>query len=146
MPTIGNTTFATGLRPFEVELENGEIRQVLAPSLDSAITGVFPSAVIRAQRGTDFDPADPPEVTALVPNTAQIGDPNFTLHVQGTGFREGDEILWNGNPEPTTFVSDTELTTEVNMATAEVAMPIPVAVLSFGVITSNALTFTLTPA
>jgi hypothetical protein len=55
-------------------------------------------------------------------------------------------ILWNGSPEATTVVSDTELTTEVNMATAEVAMAIPVAVQTLSGQVSNTLTFDLQPA
>jgi hypothetical protein len=84
-----------------------------------------------------------PTVSALVPSTAALGAPSFTLHVQGAGFLPGAVILWNGSPEPTTFVSASELTTLVNMATAQVAIPIPVAVQIAGLVT-NSLTFTLT--
>jgi hypothetical protein len=85
----------------------------------------------------------PPVVTALEPDTAALGSPSFTLHVLGTGFALDAVILWNGSEEPTTYVSDTELTTEVNMATAVVAITLPVAVTQGGV-TSNAVDFTLT--
>ena len=103
----------------------------------------------------DWKPADilgwsgveAPTATSLVPPTATIGDPDFTLHVHGTGFTEGAVILWNGGREPTTFVSATEVTTGVNMATAQFPMPIPVAVeLADGVIMTNELTFDLLPA
>jgi hypothetical protein len=87
-----------------------------------------------------------PVVTALVPPSAVLGSANFTLHVQGTNFTPGARILWNGAPEPTTFVSPTELTTGVNMATAQVAMPIPVSVEIPDVLVTNALTFTLLAA
>jgi len=86
-----------------------------------------------------------PTVTALVPATATIGDPNFTLHVQGTGFTPGSVILWNGGREATVFVSATELTTGVNMATATTAVPIPVAVEVGEVLVTNSLTFNLLP-
>jgi hypothetical protein len=85
-----------------------------------------------------------PVLTSLVPDTAVLGDPNFTLHVHGTGFADDATILWNGSPEPTTVVSPTEVTTGVNMATAAVAMPIPVAVQNGNGAQSNTLTFTLT--
>jgi hypothetical protein len=86
---------------------------------------------------------EPPMLTALDPSSATLGDPDLTLRVFGTGFAPDAVILWNGSPEPTVFVSATELTTGVNMATAEVAMPIPVAVRSGGGIESAPLTFTL---
>ena len=88
----------------------------------------------------------PPVLSALVPASARLGDPNFTLHVQGSGFRTGAVILWNGLPEPTTVVSATEVTTGVNMATAEVVMAIPVVVQIASGDVSNTLTFDLQPA
>ena len=101
----------------------------------------------------DGDPYPPPPdleaprvTTSLTPASAQLGDPPFTLHVNGTGFVQTDTILWNGSPEPTTFVSDTELTTGVDMTTAQVAMPIPVSVRTFIGSVSNELTFDLLPA
>jgi hypothetical protein len=88
-----------------------------------------------------------PVATALAPSFAKIGDPTFTLHVTGSGFRPDSVILWNGSPEPTTVVSPTELTTVVNMATAQVAMAIPVVVRGpLGTPVSNALTFDLQAA
>ena len=90
------------------------------------------------------DEALAPVLTSLVPDTAALGLPSFTLRVRGTGFRDGDAILWNGGKEPTTFVSDTELTTGVNMETASVAVPIPIAVETATGAVSNVLTFTLT--
>jgi hypothetical protein len=98
-------------------------------------------------------PASPPQVASvlqpavasLVPASAKLGDPNFTLRVLGTKFSAQSVILWNGSPEPTTFVSATEVTTAVNMATAQVAMPIPVKVRTF-TLESNAVSFDLQAA
>lgn len=88
----------------------------------------------------------PPVLTSLVPPSAKIGDPSFTLHVHGSGFRPDSVILWNGSPEPTVMVSPTEVTTTVNMATATTAMAIPVAVRGpLGGQVSNSLTFDLQP-
>jgi hypothetical protein len=91
------------------------------------------------------EPPVAPTVTALVPNTAQLGTPSFTLHVMGTGFDEASVIVWNGAPEPTTFVSPTELTTGVNMDTAISAVTLPVAVENTHGL-SDPLPFTFTPA
>ena len=60
-----------------------------------------------------------PTLMALVPAAAPLGTPNFTLHVFGAGFVDGDTILWNDSPEPTTFISAHQLATGVNMTTAE---------------------------
>jgi hypothetical protein len=136
-----------GLYLWLLGFEDGSQRAVLASSLQSAIgSGLFPSTVVLAERGPAFDGVTtPPVLTSLVPDTAQLGDPNFTLHVHGTGFRQGDTILWNNSPEKTTYVSATELTTTVNMATAAVPMAIPVAVQNAVGVLSNTLTFDLEP-
>lgn len=142
-----STYMSAGLYAWTMTLENGDTRQVLAPSLQSAIGGVLPAAVITTQRNEAVNPNDPPPaVASLVPPSATLGSPSFTLRVLGSGFRTGDVILWNGSPEPTTRVSATELTTEVNMSTAVVAMAIPVAVRSLTGQTSNTITFDLQAA
>ena len=74
------------------------------------------------------DQAAAPTLTSLDPTTAVLGSASFTLRCLGSGFAEGAQILFNGYPEPTTVVSDSEVTTAVDMGTAEVAMPIPVLV------------------
>lgn len=131
-----------GLYLWNLTLENGEERISLGSSLNSVI-GNLP--VVNAVRGAPYtDDGVTPVVSSLVPATAQIGGPDFTLHVHGVGFRSGSQILWNGTPEPTTFVSATELTTGVNMATATVPANIPVAVRSLAGQDSNAMTFALT--
>lgn len=58
-----------------------------------------------------------PTVTSLVPNSAELGSPSFVLHVHGTGFKSNSIIVFAGQEEPTTFVSDKEVTTGVNMDT-----------------------------
>jgi hypothetical protein len=83
-----------------------------------------------------------PVVTSLAPASVTLGDPDFTLHVLGTGFAPDAVILWNDAPEPTVVVSPTEVTTGVNMATAQVAMPIPVAVRNGNGAASAPQTFT----
>lgn len=134
---------APGLYVWTITLENGEVRTEIG-SLDTLISGSLPSPVVSAVRGAAFSTDPLPVITTLAPATAKLGDPSFTLHVTGTGFRAGCQILWNGSPEPTTFVSPTELTTLVNMASAQVAIDIPVAVRSLSGQDSNVATFALT--
>jgi len=70
----------------------------------------------------------PPVIVSLNPTTATVGDPDFTLHVLGTGFKADDVLMWNGAPEATTFVSDTELTTGVTMSLVSVGSVCMIAV------------------
>ena len=88
-----------------------------------------------------------PVATALVPDTAAIGSPNFALRVQGERFVSGALVIWNGAPEfHTLWVSEGEVQTGVNMATAQVAGPIPVRVRNSDGQETGDLTFTLTAA
>ena len=69
-----------------------------------------------------------PSVTSLSPSTAVIGDPSFDLHVIGTGFDDSSVILFNGLDEPTLFISETELSTGVNMSLWAAPATVPVSV------------------
>jgi hypothetical protein len=83
-----------------------------------------------------------PSVTSLVPNTAEIGDANFVLHVHGTNLVAGSTIIFAGQEEPTTHVSDSEVTTGVNMAVWLGADTLPVMVQSPDGVLSNEMPFT----
>ena len=85
----------------------------------------------------------PPVVTSLSPNTAVIGDVTFDVHVLGTGFTEESVIVFNGIDEPTTFVSNTELTTGVNMPLWTAPASVPVLVRN-ATVESNPVNFTFT--
>jgi hypothetical protein len=80
------------------------------------------------------EPGGELQVLALDPGEAVIGSPDFTVHVRGTGFDAGTVIMWNGAPEPTTFVSATELTT------------VAVGVRNVAGVDSNTLPFTFVAA
>lgn len=143
MPPV--VTITDNLASWDITLAGGATRTVLASSAQAAI-GNAPN-IVSVTKGAGFtgEPV-PPVASTLVPATAAIGAANFTLHVNGTGFRTGMQILWNGSPEPTTFVSDTELTTLVDMTTAVVPLLIPVKVRTLAGQESNELTFTITAA
>jgi len=138
---------APGLYAWHLQLADGSTREVLASSLAACLGGGLP--VVAAQRGLaiigDGSQDVPPTLASLNPATAVIGAASFTLHVLGSGFKASDTILWNGGAESTTFVSATELTTGVNMATATTPGAYPVAVRTVLGKESAALTFTLTP-
>jgi len=86
-----------------------------------------------------------PVLTSLVPASVLLGAPSFTLQVNGMGFTPTSVIMWNGSPEPTTYVSPTKLTTQVNMATAQFPVPIGVEVQNENGLLSNTMTFTFLP-
>jgi hypothetical protein len=85
-----------------------------------------------------------PVVSSLSPNTVVIGAPSFDIHVVGEFFTPGSKIVFNGYEEPTVFVSQTELTTGVNMPLWLAPAIIPVNVLSEDGIQSNAMSFAFT--
>lgn len=82
-----------------------------------------------------------PTVSSLNPGSATVGDPDFTLHVMGTNFTPESVIVFNGGEEITVYVSATELTTGVNMATVTGAYTVPVAVLSSDGVLSEPVNF-----
>jgi hypothetical protein len=95
-------------------------------------------------------PGTPPPAVPLVledidPDSAEIGSADLTLTLTGTGFTGDSVIVFNGGDEPTTFVSDTELTTIVKPSTAGTEGDFPVLVRNAGE-QSAALDFTFTAA
>ena len=88
-------------------------------------------------------PGDKAVLTDLEPDTAEIGDEDLTMTVTGTGFTADCKILFNGGEEPTTFVSDTEVSTIVRPTSASVAGEYPVQVRNAAG-DSDALTFEFT--
>jgi IPT/TIG domain len=56
-------------------------------------------------------PIEAPTLDSLDPAEIAIGAADTTLHVHGSGFTEDSVIHFAGHDEPTTFVSDSELTT-----------------------------------
>ena len=93
-----------------------------------------------------LDEQSAPVLIAIEPSTIALGSPDDVLHCYGSGFVEGAVIMWNGAAEPTTRVSSRELTTGINMATAAVAMTLPVSVRNPDGGDSVALAFTFAPA
>lgn len=82
-----------------------------------------------------------PVVAALTPSSVVLGQPSFDIHVIGTGFVQGSLIIFNGFEEPTTHVSDTELTTGVNMPLWLAPAIVPISVMSPDGVTSNSMMF-----
>jgi hypothetical protein len=84
-------------------------------------------------------------VTSLLPPSAAIGDPSFQLRVIGSGFDATSVIVFAGGDEPTSYVSENELTTGVDMSVWLGPDPaIPVLVRT-GSEETNAVPFAFTP-
>jgi hypothetical protein len=105
-------------------------------------------------------PAQPgvmPAIAQLVPNTANSGDPQFTLTVNGSNFATNAVINWNGAKQTTMRVTGSQLTTTIpasavaSPATVSVTVTNPGTAGSVGVYggggtaseTSNAMPFTV---
>src|SRR6476620_7587727 len=58
-------------------------------------------------------PGAVPAVMQLVPNTANSGDPGFTLTVNGNAFNQDAVINLNGEKQTTTFITANQLTTTI---------------------------------
>lgn len=57
-----------------------------------------------------------PAITSLVPPTAYVNSPGFTLTVNGTNFVPGAVVNWENTALTTTYVSSTQLTAQVPAA------------------------------
>jgi hypothetical protein len=67
-----------------------------------------------------------PALTQLVPNTANSGDPQFTLTVNGSNFATNAVINWNGTQQTTMRMTAGQLTATI--PAAAVASPAMVSV------------------
>ncbi len=97
-----------------------------------------------AQTFTINNPA--PTVSLISPSTRLAGSPSFTLNVQGTNFRNGSTIRWNGAPRATTFTSVSALSATISAADVANAGTVTVTVStpSPGGGTSAGVSFTIT--
>ncbi|MBU6142178.1 hypothetical protein KGO95_03650 [Patescibacteria group bacterium] len=90
--------------------------QATIPASDMASTGVHSITVYCAPPGGGTSPAatfqveNPvPTLTSIDPGTKQVGDPEFTLTLNGTNFVSGSQVKFAGSDRTTTFVSSTTL-------------------------------------
>jgi hypothetical protein len=84
-----------------------------------------------------------PTLSSLSPATAVSGDPDLVLSCIGTNFRSNSVIIFGNEDEPTTFVSDTEVTTEVKPSLFAPAT-VPVIVRTPGLPDTDPVDFTFT--
>ncbi|MBX7233999.1 MAG: fibronectin type III domain-containing protein [Caldilineales bacterium] len=72
--------------------------------------------------------APAPAITSLSPSSVQAGSPTTTLAVHGSGFSDSSQVLWNGAPLTTQFVSPTEVRAQLAASLLAVGQTAGVAV------------------
>jgi len=87
-----------------------------------------------------------PLLTSITPNYATVGSAALTLTVNGSKFVSGAIVFWNTTKLITTFGSATKLTAAVPAADLAAPGSASITVVNPGNITSNAMTFTVSPA
>jgi predicted outer membrane repeat protein len=120
--TVFERDAATGLLTFveAVKRDSGSGLPALNGARDVAVSpdgrtviaaGHLDSRVVALQTANPI-----PLLESLLPASAQAGGAGFTLAVQGQSFVPGAVIRWDGTEVATTFVSPTELQTDVTAA------------------------------
>jgi hypothetical protein len=102
--------------------------QITAADIESA--GTFHITVFNPAPGgglsnsVDFTVEQPnpvPSVSTLTPASATTGDAAFTLTVNGSNFIDGSVVRWNGSARTTSFISSTQLTSQITAADIQAA-------------------------
>ena len=132
-----------------IDVPAGSTATVEGPANISVVSDVPGSVLIDGEPITPPGlppPSVAPVLSSLSPDTAVAGDAtDITMTVTGTGFDASSIIMFGGLDEPTTLVSDTEVTTGVKPSLFVVPDDVPVAVRNASAM-SNELTFTFTAA
>jgi hypothetical protein len=123
----------------------GQTQRPTAGTQAAADQPVVPMDV--GAEGVRAEGIETPTVTALAPDTAVAGEgEQVTMVVEGTGFHPKSVIMFNGNDEPTTFISSTKLSTGVKPSLFVEPVACQVAVRNAGFPASNEMPFTFTEA
>jgi len=91
---------------------------------------------------SSLSPATNPTLSSISPTTSVHGTGAITMTATGVGFTPQSKIVINGVAQKTTFVSSTSLTCTATPPAA--AGAIPVTVVTGGVVTTAAQTWTIT--
>ncbi len=71
-------------------------------------------AILVGPTWASVTPVSNPTTSSITPSSASVGDPGFTLTVNGTNFASGNStVTWNGANRTMTFVSATQLTASI---------------------------------
>ena len=98
-------------------IEAGKEMRIVGPAKVSIVAAFEEHFTI-----VDFVAENPPTITALSPDTAVSGDPDFTLSVSGENFTPQSVIHFGLHDEPTTHNADGTLSTGVKPSLFEPAV------------------------
>ena len=73
-----------------------------------------------------------PAIAAIMPNTANHGDPGFTLTVNGSSFNSNAVVNWNGAAQTTTLLAMKQLTAAIPASAIATAGTVAVTVTNPG--------------
>lgn len=150
-PSFTITINGTGFVPVSVVRFNGNLpanerttvfvssTQLTATinAADIATAGTFPITVFNSipngglSNAVNLTVSNPaPTMTAISPASVEAGAATFTLTVNGSNFNNNSVVRINGVDRATTFVSDTQLSIQINAAEVATAGTISVAVFN----------------
>jgi hypothetical protein len=146
-PALSVTITGTGFIPTSTANWNGSARTTTYQSATQLLADITMSDLITA--GTDMltvtnpapgggtssgftfsviAPNPVPVLSSLSPTSATVGDPGFTLTLNGSGFVASSVASWNGVAKITAYVSPTQITIAVSGADVASAGVFPVVV------------------
>lgn len=139
-PTIAPTS-SGGATTDAVTLDRVALRQGSATAASAQVV----DGIRVGTTWSSVTPVSSPTTTSLSPSSANVGDPGFTLTVNGTNFTNNNStVTWNGAIRTTTFVSATQLTALIPATDLTAAAVVPVGVTTTGAATvSNTQNFTV---
>ena len=115
-PNTCNTTTLTCLSTTPITL-SGDASVSLSIATGSPNTVVGPS-----------DPIPVPSIASLSPNSATQSSGAFTLAVNGSNFVVGAQVLWNGSPRQTIYISSAQVTATIPATDLQSGGTVPVTV------------------
>jgi len=127
------TTTYTSSTQLQVQITTADITNAGS----AALSVMNPSPGGGSSGAAEFviDPLSNPAPTLLsfLPTSANVGSSSILLNVYGENFTTGSTVNWNGTALPTSYLSDTELETEIpaanlaetGLAEITVATPVP---------------------
>jgi len=86
----------------------------------------------RTEPNPNPNPNPRPVLSSLTPSSVPAGSPGVTIVLTGSDFVEDAQILWDGTPRPTQWISATELRLTLAASQLQVEMTVQIAVRHAG--------------
>jgi uncharacterized repeat protein (TIGR03803 family) len=102
--SAGGTVLGTGVNlPFGFGIGNHVITLTVTDASNASAQATVTINVVSAASTT----------TSISPSSAPAGSPAVGLLVNGSCFPQGAVVLWNGSPQNTTYINDTQLEAQI---------------------------------